>query len=73
MKTHEAINKKLSKYNIDFAAGKGPEYMTSEWPWKSLWLSVEKEFQKVEIESVKKKLASSKGFETRQKSMESKA
>ena len=69
-KTREAITNAREKYNIDSSAGVGRECMTSEWPWKLLWATVEKELKCREMTALEKKVSVVSGFETRNKHLQ---
>ena len=40
--------------NIEIESGVGKDYMHSEWPWKFLWATVEKEMLCLENEALEK-------------------
>ena len=69
-KTREAITNAREKYNIDLSAGVGREYMISEWPWKFIWATAEKEFKCLEMVALENKVSVVSGFETRNKHLQ---
>ena len=71
-KTREAINNAQHKYNLDLQSEKAKEYLHSEWPWKYLWATVEKELYCLEKAALEKKNSVLKGFETREEQQQSK-
>jgi len=52
-KTRAAIHGKVESLGINVNVGEGRAYMTTEWPWKYLWLYIENKANIHQIESMR--------------------